>query len=296
MIRIKSIKTGLTVLAVLGVLGVGSGRAVAQGDFRALFEKGVREYSKGQYPQAIETLRSAIEINQNVPQAYNYLGLAHTQNNSPLEETVWCFQVAANMDPSFAEAYSNMGRAYYQHDKPDEAEAACLKALDIDPRSLSAKMTLAWVYLLGKPQPENAVKYFSEVLEKIKSPMVYFGLGMAASQSGDNARVLEMVTSLRTMGEDELAQQLESSIRAPVMPSPGQATQIPVPAQPLPEGQIIASGVPQPPAAPSFGGESSSDERKVGTMRIRLKAKLNEEELIKEQQESPRYRKHPGSL
>jgi len=262
-------------------------------DFRALFKKGVEDYAKGRYTDSIKNLQAAIEINQNVAQAYNYLGMAHIQNNSPVEETVWCFQQAADIDPKFAEAYSNMCRAYYQNDKHDEAETACLKALDIDPNQMSAKMSLAWVYLLGKPQPENAVKYFSEVLERVKTPMIYFGLGMACSQSGDHARVLEMVTALRGMDQDDLAKQLESTIRSSGAPGPGQIPQGMPPTHAGEDGRLISSGT--PPVTPSFSSESG-EPRKVGTMRIRLKGKLDQQEIMEQQLQMPKYRKHPGSL
>jgi len=264
-------------------------------DFRSLFQKGVEDYSRGNYPEAIKNLQAAIEINQNFAQAYNYLGMSHIQNNSPLEETVWCFQQAADIDPKFAEAHSNMCRAYYQNEKHDEAEAACLKALEIDPNHLSAKMSLAWVYLLGKPQPESAVKYFSEVLEKAKYPTIYFGLGMACSQSGDHARVLEIVTALRGMKQDELAQQLESTIRTYQMPDPGQLPPGLPPSHAGEDGRLIGSAPKPAPMTPSFSDDSGG-ERKVGTMRIRLKGKLDEERIIEEQQKMPQYRKHPGSL
>ena len=100
--------------------------------------------------------------------------------------------------------------------------------------------------------------------------MVYFGLGLAYSMQGDRARALEVITQLRQMGKEDLASQLENTMRGPVQEMP--AGYIPTIAAPIDRpssvGQIVSSH-PEPEPAPADSGGGA------GTMRIRLRGKLS---------------------
>ena len=164
------------------------------------------------------------------------------------------------------------------------AEEACLKAISVDPNFVKGKLSLAWVYLYGKQSPREAILYFNEVLEKVKNPIIYFGRGMAYSMSGDKAHVLDAITTLRGMNEDELASKLEASIREKYIP--------PSISEILPPGEdsggtLVGSspkskGSDEKPISPSVSG---------GQMRIRLRGTL-----MNVDEDSSSGSGHPGSL
>ena len=261
---------------------------------RDYYEKGEIEYQRGNYQKAIQEYEKAVDLDPNFAPVYNALGLAHQAMQDKLSDVVWFFKVAVDIDPQFADAYHNMCRAYYQAGKHNEAEQACRKAMAINPDILSAKLSLAWIYLVGKQQPADAVLYFNQVLEKIQSPMIYFGLGLAYAQSGDRARVLEVITVLRNQGENNLAAQLERSIMTPMQPQmPENFSQFALPAPQNTSRLIEAAPKPQPKVP-----EDSAPQ--AATMKIRLRGTLNTVPIPAENEEAASQdqmiKQHPGSL
>ncbi len=225
--------------------------------FQEYFAKGNQYSQNGDYTNAIKYYQKAIEIDSNQAPVYNALGLTYEQTRADLSQIVWYFKVATDIDPNFVEAYENLGRVYNQAGMSDAAEKYYLKALAIQPNLLSVQFALGWLYL-KKSQPNEATHYFKEVLKRTKIPYAYYGLGVAYSQTQDYANVLEAVTNLRGLGEDDLAAQLESMIRKPEeeLPSENPPTQT---SPPAPTPQVQSSVSP--------GGVE-------GVTRVRLRGKL----------------------
>jgi len=186
---------------------------------RERFEKGHAAFNSGDYKGAIEYFEQAVEINPDFAPVYNSLGLAHHAINAKLSDVIWLFKVAVDISPNYYEPHNNMCKIYYQEGEAALAEKACLAALKINPNLLNSQLYLAWIYLLGKSQPREAVIYFKKVLTHLQRPMVYFGLGVAYSMNGDRAEVLEVITTLRGMQEEHLALQLETTLRSYEDPS-----------------------------------------------------------------------------
>lgn len=245
------------------------------------FKKGMEAYQEEDYDKAVEYYEQVVDIDSNFAPVYNALGLTYSSMGSKLSDVIWFFKVAVDIDPDYTEAYNNMCRVYYNDGRYEKSEEACLRAVSTNPDFTKAKLSLAWIYLRGKKDPYEAIYYFNEVLEKVKNPRVYFGLGIAYAMSGDRARVIEMITLLREMNEDDLASQLEASIRDEYIP--------PVISQMLVDenvpGEIIGS-----PSKQFEPERSISSAVGSGQMRIRLKGRL--ENLPRTS--SPV--KHPGSL
>ena len=177
------------------------------------YEQGDQAFSQGDYKKAIEWYEKVIELDPNSAPAYNALGLAHREINTDLSEVAWLFKTATEIDPSNPQAYDNLGKVYYALGEFDRAEESCLKALALSPKMLSTKLSLGWIYLLGKSKPKLAMRYFNEILEENKLPYAYFGLGMAYFMDNDRVSVLQIITTLRSMQKEDLAAQLEGMIR-----------------------------------------------------------------------------------
>ncbi len=238
----------------------------AQTTASELFELGQTAESSGDKAKAIDFYEKSIDADADFAPAYSALALIYMDENKNLDDVVWLFSQAADLEPQNAAHYTNMCRAYFQFQKYDWAEAACLKALSIDDHSIGAKMTLAWVYLFGKAQPADAVKYFKQIVEKVPNPKVYYGLGMAYARNNEQANALDIITTLRGMGEETLASQLEKMIRSassPVEPMPVSMANINAgPSQ-------IVSDKPALPVS-----QPTSDPQSAGKIRIQLKARL----------------------
>lgn len=180
---------------------------------KEFYEKGDQAYSQGDFSKAVDWYEKVVEVDPNFAPAYNALGLAHREINTELSEVAWLFKTATDIDPAFASAFDNLGKTYYGMGEHDRAEQSSLKALELSPKMTSAKLTLGWIYLLGKSSPKQAAKYFKEIIEETDLPYAYFGLGMAYFMSGDRSAVLEIVTKLRSLQKEQLAAQLESIVR-----------------------------------------------------------------------------------
>jgi len=201
--------TGFFLLFTLPVFSQDTSHNIAE----KLYDSGQESFSRGDTDKAISFYERSIEADPDFSPAYKALGEATIAANGQPNDIVWLFEQAAILDPKNPERYTDLCRVYFQSQKNDMAEAACLKALSIDPGLGSAQLTLAWVYLIGKVQPADAIHYFNEVLKRTQNPKIYLGLGMAYARNNERGRVLEIITLLRGKGEESLARQLEKMIR-----------------------------------------------------------------------------------
>ena len=176
-----------------------------------LMQKGDEKFQQQKYKEAIVFYEKAVGINPDFAPAYDALGDAHFFSGHKIDQVLWFYQTALQIDPHMAEAYSDMCRAYVQSSQFKPAESSCLKALTIDPNQVGAKFNLGWVYL-GSGEAQKSVKYFTEVSQVLKIPLVYYGLGQAYATGGQNAMALEMITKLRDMGSSDWAIKLEQTI------------------------------------------------------------------------------------
>jgi serine/threonine-protein kinase len=81
--------------------------------------------------------------------------VTHTLNKLDLDEAVDAFRHAVGIDPEFVLAYSALGVAYSTYVMKgmggisyyDEAEAACKRALELDPKAVEPRVTLVYIYM-----------------------------------------------------------------------------------------------------------------------------------------------------
>ncbi len=231
-----------------------------------LFALGQTAESTGDRVRAIDFYERAIEADTDLAAPYSALAMIYLEQNGNIDDIVWLFQQAADIEPQNAEHYTNMCRAYFQFQKHDWAESTCLKALSIDPNAGAAKMTLAWVYLFGKSQPADAIRYFKDIIEKVPNPKIYYGLGMAYISNNQQANALDVIMTLRGMGEETLASQLEKMMRT----SSGPVNRVAIAPPNLNAGPSEIVGAKPPAPAP----EQTSEVKSLGKIRIQLKAQL----------------------
>lgn len=177
------------------------------------YEEATLAYSQGKYQEAVTLYEEVIKLYPKLPQAYFFMGMAHRNLGTSLNDITWLFEKAIELDPQYAKARENLGKIFYELGRFDEAQEQCMKTLEIDPSNVSAKLSLGWIFLLGKSEPAKAITYFESALETHKPAYAYLGLGMAYFMTDERAKVLEMITVLRQNDQEPLAQQLELMVR-----------------------------------------------------------------------------------
>ena len=75
-----------------------------------------------------------LELNPYDEQVYNYLGLAHDDNDNR-QEGIECYKKAIELNPEYFESLSNLGLSYQQDQRFEEALKCYVKAHDVNPEN-----------------------------------------------------------------------------------------------------------------------------------------------------------------
>ncbi len=180
---------------------------------KELFEQGLSALSQEKYDEAIKLFEKTIEIKPDLAPAYNYLGLAYKEKAEDNQKVIAAFRKSIELNPKYASPYENLGKLYYGMGEMDKAEEYCLKAVKLQPDLVSANLALGWIYLIGKSDPYKAIHYFSKVIDDNNLPFSFYGLGIAYFQAGQYPMTLDMITSLRKVNRNDLAEHLEHMVR-----------------------------------------------------------------------------------
>ena len=178
-----------------------------------LFDEAAQAFYAGQYDKAIKNYERIIEMEPNFAPAYNALGLALKVKGAANDDVIFYFTKAMELDPSFLPSYDNLGKLYYSVGDVDHAQEYFEKGLKIDPESESMTLSMGWIYLLGRNDVDHAIKYFRTVATKNNSAMGYFGQGICLMSKEKRMEVIDIVTKLREINQEGLAQDLETMLR-----------------------------------------------------------------------------------
>lgn len=263
------------------------------------FHHGKEAFEERRYQDAINYFEGAIDVNDRFAPAYHALGLVYQQTSSDPYYPLWYFETALEIDPNFVPAHDLLCRSYYQVQEYVQAEEFCLKALELNPNLVGSQLSLAWVYLVGRSDADHAIYYFEKVVEHIKAPPVYFGLGMAYAMNGDHGKVLDIITFLRSEGVEDFAAHLEAVIRSKTLLK-----------QFMPPGFL--KGVPSPQVARKRQDKFNADVRKIipvpipvvvrpkitGSPKIHIKGRIKPPQIRFSEPKTygGQTEKHPGSL
>ena len=182
-------------------------------DLRAVYEQATDAYDHGDFPKAVDLFTQVTEMAPQFAPGYVGLAMSLKSNGADIEEVLYNYKKAIEIDPPDASVLEQAGRLYQSLNKNDKAEDAYVRALKVNPGLTSVKISLAWLYLMARPNPEKAAKYFKEVLKTAPTPNIYFGLGMAYFANNDREKALDMITTLRGMDQEDLAKKLETAVR-----------------------------------------------------------------------------------
>jgi tetratricopeptide (TPR) repeat protein len=251
-----------------------SGPLHAANPIQALYEQAQNAYAAKEYDQAIELYQQITKIAPNFGPAYVGIGLSLKDKGGDIDEVLYYYKTATEMDPGNASAYEQLARLYYALNKFDKAEKNFQQALKIDPNLASAKLSLGWIYLMAKSKPETAIRYFQDVIKISPVANAYFGLGMAYFSSNQRVKAMEVITTLKKMGEQDFASRLETLVREnrKIVTDPVQAEEKIAAADPAVEAQAPTN----PPAAQTAQQEPAQTPPAETGMKVRLNGRLND--------------------
>jgi len=143
-------------------------------DIDAIEALGLANERLGRYSEASENYKQSIIINP--PKKYKTLGFTYTMSGN-YEEAIDSCKKALELDPNNAKLYSNLGFAYTLSGRYEDAIKSCLQAISIDSESADAYYWLGYAYN-DMGNYEEAIETYQKVL-KIDSQYAdaYCGLG-----------------------------------------------------------------------------------------------------------------------
>ena len=111
------------------------------------FYKGVGEYEREEYLDAIHSLTKAIELDPQNASYYNIRGVAYVKCEE-YEKAIEDYDKAIELSPKGAGWYSNRGVAYLKLEDYKKAVEDYNKAIELDPKKIIAYLNLSEVFII----------------------------------------------------------------------------------------------------------------------------------------------------
>lgn len=111
-----------------------------------LNDYGVQLYYRNQLDQAAQALEDALEVQPDLTEAWNNLGVVYTGLNRP-EKAIAAFQKAAECDPQRTDYLNNQGVLALLEAKPEKALELFEEAVVSKDREVAVLLNLAQAYL-----------------------------------------------------------------------------------------------------------------------------------------------------
>jgi len=184
--------------------------SIAQANpLEALFNDAKLAFDRKDFKTAIILFEKSISLYPKLPQAYYFLALSYKNDGADVLKVKLILEQAIAIRPDYAPAYDNLSKIYYGMADFQKAKEYALKAIKYNPNLSSARLTLAWAYLIGDEDPYKAIDHFKDVADKHNFAFAYFGLGIAYIMDSGNLLYLDAITGLRNLESDVLAEELE---------------------------------------------------------------------------------------
>jgi TolB-like protein/Tfp pilus assembly protein PilF len=137
------------------------------------------------YPKAAAAARKALEIDDELAEAYNSLGVVKLFYEWDWRGAEMSFREAIRLNPNYADAHQRYGMFLTAQQRFEEAVAEFEKAKNLDPLSLIIKTIGGYPFYYNR-QFDEAEACFREVLAADENySMAHFRLGLTFAQTGE---------------------------------------------------------------------------------------------------------------
>jgi len=102
------------------------------------YKLGWANYKKGLFNIAEKELEKAIDLNANIAEWHNFLGVINNQVQKP-DKALNAFAMAVKLRPDYANAHKNLGLTLFNHKDFKEAAFHLNKTLELNPKQKDAK-------------------------------------------------------------------------------------------------------------------------------------------------------------
>lgn len=159
--------------------------------FKAYVNLGKAYFDLNDYPNALENLNKAIDINPGNDTAYYNRGavyLSQDRNNEAIED----FNKAIEVNPRHWEAYFNRGRTYYASGGYEKAIDDFSKVIEINPEFEEVYYNMGTIYASVFNDHIKALKYYSRAIEiKPDYASAYHNRGTVYVSMGDDNNAID---------------------------------------------------------------------------------------------------------
>lgn len=107
-----------------------------------LFKKGVEEFKKSKFEDAVALFRQAVDIDSEKPQYWSYLSLSLSKVPHKMKEAEEALLKSIKLEPLNGEHYANLGSLYLKAGLHKRASGQFEKALKFDPGNVKAQKGL----------------------------------------------------------------------------------------------------------------------------------------------------------
>jgi tetratricopeptide (TPR) repeat protein len=147
-------------------------------------DRGIEEYSKGNYDEAIKLFKEVITKFPTSIEGYYNLGLSYLRKDN-LDQALVLFEKAKLLNPEAYAVYLALGEGYFKKGDNKSAIAAYTKASEIEPENSRAYYNLGMT-LYKQNDTEAALMAFGKCIElDPQKPTPYYQAGLVALKTGD---------------------------------------------------------------------------------------------------------------
>lgn len=205
--------SGITIILILLWIIYSQERTRLNYYYGGLFYRRAQECGERcKLQQRLGYYRKAIYYDPNHVDAYYQMGVLYSKTGNPLEASQF-YRKAASLDPSHFMAYFQVGLDYLKRGQPDFAMRFFNQAYRFDNNFAELHYYMGRIYEKKKEWNRAQWHYMRAISINDKHVPAHVRLGMVYHLGGYDKLAVAEVSALRSLGENDMAEQLEYFFR-----------------------------------------------------------------------------------
>jgi tetratricopeptide (TPR) repeat protein len=179
------------------------------------YDLGVTHARRGDNDKAIAAFTTALELDNNFPEALNNLGVALAEAER-YDEAIASYEKALSIRPEYPAALYNLGDAFQEKERFAEAIEMYQKALEIEPNDQDILYNLGVAFHYNEQYSEAKNSYQEALRITPGDADILHHLGMSLFQDGKRSEAISVVREARDKRPDdkEIRKTLSQMLRA----------------------------------------------------------------------------------